>query len=255
MTYVMSDIHGNFDRFISVMDKINLQSNDELYILGDVIDRYPQGIEILRCRIIKESNIHMLLGNHELMMYKSLCSCDEDNSEFVGQRNRMIDVWYKNGGDVTHEAYSLLSKHDKDEILEYIESLPLNIEISVNGRNFLLAHSAPSHYFHSRMNYSKLKNEKEFCTWYRILKSDPVPDGYTLIFGHTPTSFYNTELTDKESLKVYFGENKIGIDCGSAYSSAGPLKGRLACIRLDDMKVFYSTENYDDKTRASFKYL
>lgn len=41
MTYVMSDIHGDSERFERIMKQINLQSDDTLYILGDVIDRRP----------------------------------------------------------------------------------------------------------------------------------------------------------------------------------------------------------------------
>ena len=48
MIYVMSDIHGNAIRFNSIMTQIDLQPEDTLYILGDVIDRYPDGIRILR---------------------------------------------------------------------------------------------------------------------------------------------------------------------------------------------------------------
>jgi len=47
MVYVMSDIHGNRDRYRSVMSKIQLTAEDRLYVLGDVIDRYPYGIEIM----------------------------------------------------------------------------------------------------------------------------------------------------------------------------------------------------------------
>lgn len=67
MIYVMSDIHGQKRRFDSVMKQINLQPDDTLYILGDVIDRNPDGIKILR-QIMAMPNAKMLLGNHELMM-------------------------------------------------------------------------------------------------------------------------------------------------------------------------------------------
>ena len=43
----MSDIHGNLDRFEKVLKQIDLQDDDKVYILGDVIDRNPYGIEIL----------------------------------------------------------------------------------------------------------------------------------------------------------------------------------------------------------------
>ena len=56
MTYVLSDIHGNLQRFKSIMAQINLQTNDTLYVLGDVIDRYAEGIKILR-QIMRMPNI------------------------------------------------------------------------------------------------------------------------------------------------------------------------------------------------------
>ena len=71
MIYVMSDIHGNSKRFDSVMEQINLQPEDSLYILGDVVDRYPDGIRILR-RIMRMPNVKMLLGNHEYMMLEAM---------------------------------------------------------------------------------------------------------------------------------------------------------------------------------------
>ena len=64
MIYVMSDIHGQKRRFDSVMKQINLQPDDTLYILGDVIDRNPDGIKILR-QIMAMPNAKMLLGKVE----------------------------------------------------------------------------------------------------------------------------------------------------------------------------------------------
>ena len=60
MIYCMSDIHGELDRFKAMLDLINFSSDDTLYIIGDVIDRHPGGVEILK--IIKDTpNMFMLL--------------------------------------------------------------------------------------------------------------------------------------------------------------------------------------------------
>ena len=67
MIYVMSDIHGNAIRFNSIMEQIDLQPEDMLYVLGDVVDRYPDGIRILRM-LMSMPNVKMILGNHEYMM-------------------------------------------------------------------------------------------------------------------------------------------------------------------------------------------
>ena len=59
MVYVLSDIHGNERRFHSILKQINLQPEDTLYILGDVIDRHPDGIRILR-KIMAMPNAKMI---------------------------------------------------------------------------------------------------------------------------------------------------------------------------------------------------
>lgn len=71
MIYVMSDIHGHKRRFDSVMKQINLRPEDTLYVLGDVVDRNPDGIKILR-QIMAMPNVKMVLGNHELMMLEAI---------------------------------------------------------------------------------------------------------------------------------------------------------------------------------------
>ena len=71
MIYVMSDIHGHKPRFDSIMKQIDLQPTDTLYILGDVIDRNPDGIKILQ-QLRSMKNVSMLLGNHEYMMLNAL---------------------------------------------------------------------------------------------------------------------------------------------------------------------------------------
>ena len=71
MIYVLSDIHGQRRRFDSIMKQINLQPEDTLYVLGDVIDRNPDGIKILR-QLMAMPNVKLLLGNHEQMMLDAL---------------------------------------------------------------------------------------------------------------------------------------------------------------------------------------
>ncbi len=87
MTYVMSDIHGNSARFYSVMEQIHLQPEDTLYVLGDVIDRYPDGIRILRL-LMRMPNARLLLGNHEYMMLNALDRPDGEASAVPERRRR-----------------------------------------------------------------------------------------------------------------------------------------------------------------------
>ena len=63
MIYVMSDLHGCYDMFLQMLEKIKFNNDDTLYILGDIIDRGDNGIKIL-LDIMKRSNVIPLLGNH-----------------------------------------------------------------------------------------------------------------------------------------------------------------------------------------------
>jgi len=227
--YIMSDIHGNERRFHSVLQQIGLQPEDTLYILGDVIDRHPGGIRILR-QIMAMPNAKMLLGNHEYMMLRAL-GCPYDDYFDDG---RALEHWYRNGGKVTHDHWKRLRKTLRGEITDYLRSLPLHFDITVNGKAYKLVHGAPMEAFARQMRYP---NAIHFAVWRRLEAGEGLSDAYTLVFGHTPTRHYR----DVVPMEIWQEPGRIGIDCGSGYPDDDS-RGRLACLRLEDGKVFYSQE-------------
>lgn len=219
MIYVMSDIHGREARYRDILRQIHLTAGDHLYILGDVIDRAPGGLRILR-DTMKKPNITLLLGNHEHMMLEALT---QPGTELEWRR------WYRNGGEYTHRPFMHCSRAYREEVLSYIRGLPLNIEVTVNGARYLLVHGAPAETYDPE--HSALDSEVRHAVWTRLTVDEPLPEGRTIIFGHTPVSKYGVS-----SWQIYHGNRRIGIDCGCASGS----QGRLGCLRLDDMKEFYS---------------
>lgn len=228
MIYVLSDIHGNEQCFQSVLMQINLRPEDQLYILGDVVDRHPGGIPILR-QIMAMPNAHMLLGNHEYMMLRAM---GEPYDDYLDD-GRAMDHWYRNGGQVTHSQLKCLSRNLRREILDYLKALPLQINLTVHGKNYCLVHAAPAHAWNGEAPY---RNATHYAVWKRLNPEDPLPEKETLIFGHTPTRYFRED----SPMSVWYGANRIGIDCGSGYPDHSG--GRLACLRLDDGKEFYSEE-------------
>lgn len=239
MIYVMSDIHGQKRRFDSIMKQINLQPEDTLYILGDVIDRNPDGIKILR-QFMATPNVRMLLGNHELMMMDALYYPPPEDEDWPeNYYNRKQSLWYRNGGQVTHDYLKRIKKTVRQEIFEYLDKLPVNVELTVNGRQFILTHAAPVDLYE---NYgSGYNSEREFAVWKRF-EDFPVLEDWTVIFGHTPTFHFQYD----NPMAIWDVKSWIGIDCGCMLPDTGDLwsgvLGRLACLRLDDMQVFYSEE-------------
>ena len=231
MTYVLSDIHGNVRRFNSILNQIRLQPEDTLYILGDVIDRHPGGIRILR-KIMAMPNARMLLGNHEYMMLRALGCPYDDNAD----DGRATAHWYRNGGRVTHTHLKFLRKTLRKEIMDYLLALPVSFDIEVNGHPYKLVHAAPAELYEPEPLYP---TPAHFSLWKRLEADAPLPGEYTLIFGHTTTMHYQ----DNRPMELWFGDRRIDIDCGSGFpESKDEPYGRLACLRLEDGAVFYSEE-------------
>lgn len=214
MIYVMSDIHGEIDRFNEMLKLINFSEADTLYIIGDAADRYPGGVDIWK-RIMRTPNMHMIKGNHEDMCIKTL----GERYEF-GARN----LWRQNGGNSTYrEMMYVISGKERHEILSWMENLPSYMDVVVGDRKFRLVHGWPG------------ENEDSFL-WGRPLEHRQMwlPSDMTAVIGHTPTCFLNGNMVDP--FRIYYGYRYVAIDCGCGNTTE---LRRLACLRLDDMEEFY----------------
>ncbi len=223
MIYVMSDIHGHKKQFDEILNMVNFSGDDTLYILGDIVDKGPACIELLKI-IMNAPNIHMLLGNHEQMML-DVVDYQEDDVNSVWSNERL---WYNNGGRFTRAVFDDEDDSTKAEIIKFLRGLPLCFDVTVAGTEYKLVHASPIELFDG--NFYTYKSAEQFAVWHRFQPDYENQAKETIIFGHTPTSYYQ----EKPQFEVWYGNNLIGIDCACAYD------GRLACVRLDDMAVFYS---------------
>ena len=227
MTYVIADVHGRADRFHNILEQIGFSETDMLYILGDVIDRNPDGIQILS-EVMAAKNMQMLLGNHEYMMLNVLRGPEEE----AALRSNLT-VWFYNGGEVTLRAFQELSVDDRIRMIEYLEALPLNLELCVAGKNWLLVHGSPLSGY--TPDDAEFEDERMYAVWKRM---DPFAEnGYedkTILCGHTPTIFFRNSLP----MEVLIHGNVVCMDCGCAFP-----EGRLACLCLENGEIAYSKDN------------
>lgn len=218
------------------MSQIKLGKDDVLYVLGDVVDRFPDGIKILKT-LMQMPNVKMLIGNHELMMLDCLDrKYNKKNDSDLFEYNDNLRVWYANGGRVTHNSIKHIKKETRKEIFEFLRSLPLSYDVEMNGKKYKLCHAAPPELF-ERSGY-RFVNKTYFSVWKRWESFELISNDYITIHGHTPTYKYDPS----SPLKIWYGNNRIDIDCGAGYDSSVGVGTRLACLRLDDMKEFYSEE-------------
>lgn len=225
MHYVISDIHGEYEKYLKMLELISFSDDDVLYVLGDMADRHPGGVNVIK-HVKSLKNAVAILGNHELMMTQVL---GIHNSPFAG------GLWSQNGGDVTkYELQFECSKEERRDILEWAETLPEFIDVRVGETDFHLVHGWCGNDTNERVWPGPRPK------WHSI---SPLKDK-TMIIGHTPIPLlyghvreYMSKLESKEEhIKIFHGNGFYDIDCGCAMDH--PLR-RLACLRLEDMQEFY----------------
>ena len=63
MIYVMSDVHGEYEKYRRMLEKIRFSDEDTLYILGDVVDRGPEPVKLLQDMAVRENVFPIHTGN------------------------------------------------------------------------------------------------------------------------------------------------------------------------------------------------
>ena len=141
-------------------------------------------------------------------------------------------------GIVVDTATAKRVSNQKYSLCEKVIKIDHHIDVEAYGIAYKLVHGAPMDEY---MNHPGTPSPIHFAVWKRWRKYDTFSGDFTMIFGHTPTKHYQDDVP----MKLWYGNRMIGIDCGSGYPEDSP-EGRLACLRLDDGKVYYSEEdNYD----------
>lgn len=232
MRYVMSDIHGEYQKYLKMLKKINFSDNDTLYILGDMIDRGPQSAELL-IDIFSRKNVVPIMGNHELMaipMLEILLS-DISEKEFQGKicYTAIYGLlnWKMNGGDSTCKSFSKISPAERLRLLSELKKLPLFKTLEVNGKRFVLVHSGINNFEESKPLEGYTAEDLVFAR--PDFNKRYYSDGKTyVVFGHTPT---DTVIGEPG---IFKGSGNICIDCGATFEN-----GKLACLALETMGEFY----------------
>lgn len=233
--YVISDIHGEYDKFLELLGKIKLKDSDILYILGDVVDRGPHPIKVL-LKLMEMPNAVMMVGNHELMAIECLKFLqkeitEESIKELGEEESNNLISWMQNGSETTIKEFRELDSEQRQEVIEYLRESLIYEEIAVGGKEYLLVHAGLGNYYPGKdiEDYSLKEliwDRAEYDIQY-------YPDKY-VVTGHTPTQ--NIEGNPRPGY-IYRKNNHIAIDCGASWPG-----GRLAAICLDTGEEYYSTE-------------
>lgn len=229
MTYVVSDIHGCFDKFKELLTKINFTDNDIMYVLGDIVDYGEQPIELL-CDLSMRVNVIPVLGERDFKAYKLLTALDRMLAEGSMPDPDVLSEmaqWSADGGATTIEGFKKLDADMREGVLDYLADMTLYEEVEAGGKDYLLLHAGIAD-FDENTPLDDYQPE-DFI-------SEPLDldrkyfDGVTIVAGHLPT--YMVEGATKG--KIYRTDSAVLVDCGAAFGET------LGCIRLEDGKEFYA---------------
>ena len=216
-TYVLSDLHGQYDKFMDMLKLTKFNDNDKMYILGDIFDRGPDPLKILDY-VICRKNIDFIPGNHEYMFLEFYNTYD-------------ARLWSCNGGRTTMTQLMKRGEDYLKALYDYLTKLPL---VKVHDK-FILTHAGL--YLPKNQNQYTLQEilnlqNAEFNLWSRSnINNERQYKDYTVICGHTPTLYVDP---DQYQMSIVRRKGTIYIDCGATFSD-----GQLACLRLEDNKEFY----------------
>ena len=222
--FVMSDIHGQYELFLKMLDKIKLKREDLLVIIGDICDRGKKSYEIyIKCmKMIKLGyNLKFILGNHEDMLLEDLendypIRYETEYSVFRNSKyfeNKDMKDW--------HEENFL-------EEIKWLVKWLKNCPLVIFGNENIFVHAG--------LDLKKVleKQEKETVLWTReefwLVENVELQEykDKNIYFGHTPN------LNGRISKKT---DRIKGIDCGAFFTHF------LGCIEIKSQEEIYVYEN------------
>jgi len=212
---VVGDVHGCYKTLQKLLEDF---PSHRICMVGDLIDRGPQSLDVVQFVIDNQDRIKCVRGNHEEMMIRA-----NRNARFGD-----VSQWLQNGGDIVSEAYEarpeLLEPH-----LQFMEGLPYYIKFEdlkdEEGRYLIVSHSVI------------IDKDLEYCInnqsiiWGRRFPQGDVSKGeWFNIFGHTPVEAPN--------LTPWY----CNIDTGAVYdgfetTSGGTFQGHLTGMLWPEMEV------------------
>lgn len=220
--YIVGDIHACFKTFKALIKRINLQKNDQLFLLGDYIDRGTDAKATVDYIFeLQKSGFQVfpLMGNHEEMLLNSSSKIVKDNVVY----------------SLKTDKSKLYNEHNEIDrkYFDFISQLPYFIELE----NAFLVHAGFDFDIDEPFSFVSA------MLWIRGWKYNyEKAKGKFVIFGHTPTQLSEIKAS------IENGKKAIPLDNGCVF------KGRqkdgfsnLLCLNLTNFELIIQQNiDFDD---------
>ena len=252
---VISDIHGYAHYLDGLLKKLNYTNNDNLVIIGDLIEKGPYSLETLRSVIkLKKANpnVYVSMGNVEYSRISPFFNnSDKGNEDFLNSLQFAKKVWKKGlfldmlkelGMDLDSITIDNINSVKEKLLNNYNEELNFLWELPtiITCKNFIFVHAG--------IDTEDLK-ELEANEAFKYLKVDEflkkdVHFNKCVVAGHWPVCLYDSGI---DNLTPVFDYDKqiIAIDGGCALKFGAQLNALIIPNENATMNEVI-TECYDD---------
>ena len=222
MEYVISDIHGHYDTFCRLMEKIKFCGSDRLYVLGDMIDKGRDGIRLAKT-LFAMPEAECIAGNHEYDFLKFFhAKLKTDNDEEI---MKSLRAYFPDGYLLDWET------------VDRFDFLPFYVETE----NFIGVHAGVPLRGGALVPWDEARPEQ--LVYDRNFKEPGLlPRGEKcVLYGHTPVRY----LTGKDEILLYprscarHGSADIADYCKVHLDTGTYLSGILGCFCVDTCRCFY----------------
>jgi len=219
----IGDVHGHYDGLMRLLELVALTSDDQVYFLGDLINRGAKSTEVVE--FVRQNPYHCVLGNHEQMLL------DYFKNPLVLSK-ALKDGSFPTNKE-TNESYQRLGMSFLPIHLEWFANLPLYLDLG----DIWVVHAG----VHPQIPIDQ-QTQEEFC-WIRQpfhSMSKPYFPDKLIIVGHTVTFKFPGVAPGK----LVQGQGWLGIDTGAYDRRSGWLTG------LDiTNRCVYQANVFSNKTR------
>ncbi|NJL13922.1 MAG: serine/threonine protein phosphatase [Microscillaceae bacterium] len=214
---VIGDIHGCSQTFRALVHRIGLQPQDQLFLLGDYLDRGPDSGGVIDFVLELKSQlltVFPLRGNHEQMFLESYESYRQPLFRLFLKMSKCSNMLDETG-------------HPKPEYLDFLNGLPYFYELDTC---FLV---------HAGFNFDSVAPLDDYTAMLWI-RSFETPAGMKpILHGHTPTSLSQIKAAISEK------SLNISLDNGCVYAHPSMQRrkpsddlGNLCALDLDTYQLY-----------------
>ena len=216
--FVIGDVHGCKVSLVALLKKIDLQIDDELYFLGDYIDRGPDSKGVFDTIFsLREAGhkVVCLLGNHEAMMLGALSGNKEDEYD-----------WKKHGGKQTLQSFGIWEFYDLPRAYpDFMKEMPLVVEVG----DYILVHGGLN--FNQKDPIKPTQQMIWIRDWYAKINYEWLGNR-VILHGHTPQTVEET----KNQLINLERDRLLNLDCGCVFNKS--LYNSLVCFELKSKQLY-----------------